>query len=128
MLIVHQCDRPRRWQEWEIDLLQQLSSRFAIAIQRANLFNQLQLELQERQLAEIFIRQQADKETLLHEIMQRIRQSLDLHTIFDTATSEIRQFLQADRVGHEWRADSQSSHLLPQRQPHDATDGECRSE
>ncbi len=99
MLIVHQCDRPRHWQEWEIDLLQQLSSRFAIAIQRANLFNQLQLELRDRQLAEIFIRQQADKDALLHEIMQRIRQSLDLHTIFDTATSEIRQFLQADRVG-----------------------------
>jgi two-component sensor histidine kinase len=31
--------------------------------------------------------------------MQRIRQSLDLPTIFDVATLEIRQFLQADRVG-----------------------------
>ncbi|GBO52121.1 circadian input kinase A [Pseudanabaena sp. lw0831] len=99
MLIVHQCDRPRTWQEWEIDLLQQLSSRFAIAIQRANLFNQLQLELRDRQSAEKLNRQQSDREAFQHEIMQRIRQSLDLHTIFDTATLEIRQFLHADRVG-----------------------------
>ncbi|TYQ24495.1 GAF domain-containing protein [Pseudanabaena sp. UWO311] len=98
MLIVHQCDRPRHWQEWEIDLLQQLSSQFAIAIQQASAYQQLQLELRDRQRAELLIRQQAVRESLLHDLMQRIRQSLDLHTIFDTATLEIHQFLQADRV------------------------------
>ncbi len=99
LLIVHQCDRPRHWQEWEIDLLQQLSSQFAIAIQQASVYQQLQLELRDRQRAEQLIRQQAVRESLLHDLMQRIRQSLDLHTIFDTATLEIHQFLQADRVG-----------------------------
>ena len=39
------------------------------------------------------------EEALLREITQRIRQSLDLQTIFDTACQEIRQFLKADRVG-----------------------------
>ncbi|MFN5397429.1 MAG: GAF domain-containing protein [Pseudanabaena sp.] len=99
LLIAHQCDHPRHWQDWEIDLMQQLSSQFAIAIQQASLYQQLQLELHDRQYAENLIRQQADREALLREIMQRIRQSLDLHTIFETATLEIRQFLQADRVG-----------------------------
>ena len=99
LLIAHQCDRRRAWQEWEIELLKQLSSQFAIAIQQANLFQQLQLELCDRQGIEQLVRQQADRESLLHDLMQRIRQSLDLHTIFDTATLEIRQFLQADRVG-----------------------------
>ena len=99
LLIAHQCDRHRQWQEWEIELLQQLSSQFAIAIQQANLFQQLQIELRDRQRAEQQIRQQADRESLLHDLMQRIRKSLDLHIIFDTATLEIRQFLQADRVG-----------------------------
>ena len=52
-----------------------------------------------RQQAEATIRQQANREKLLREITQRIRQSLDLQTIFDTACEEIRTVLQADRVG-----------------------------
>jgi PAS domain S-box-containing protein len=48
---------------------------------------------------EQIIQQQAKRETLLREISQRIRQSLDLQTIFDTACVEIRQVIQADRVG-----------------------------
>jgi len=48
---------------------------------------------------EKIIRQQAEQEALLREITQRIRQSLDLQTIFDTACQEIRQFIKADRVG-----------------------------
>ncbi len=99
LLIVHQCDHPRQWQNWEIELLQQLASQFEIAIQQASLYQQLQLELRERQQAEQLVRLQADRETLLREIMQRIRQSLNLHDIFKIATLEIRQFLQADRVG-----------------------------
>jgi PAS domain S-box-containing protein len=37
------------WQDWEIDLLQQLASQLAIAIQQSNLYTLLQTELQERQ-------------------------------------------------------------------------------
>ncbi len=55
--------------------------------------------ISDRKAAEMQIRQQADRETLLREITQRIRQSLDLQTIFDTACQEIRLVLQADRVG-----------------------------
>ncbi|MEM9214971.1 MAG: GAF domain-containing protein [Cyanobacteria bacterium P01_F01_bin.150] len=32
-------------------------------------------------------------------VIERIRQSLDLHTIFQTTTAEVRQLLKADRVG-----------------------------
>ncbi len=60
---------------------------------------QLQLELRYRQRVEKLIHQQAERESLLREVMQRIRQTLDLHTIFGTATLEIRQFLHAERVG-----------------------------
>lgn len=48
---------------------------------------------------ELQIRQQANREALLREITQRIRQSLDLQTIFHTACEEILQWSQADRVG-----------------------------
>ncbi|NEQ99082.1 MAG: GAF domain-containing protein, partial [Cyanothece sp. SIO2G6] len=45
------------------------------------------------------LREQSEREHLQLEITQRMRQSLDLQTIFDTACHEIRQVLQADRVG-----------------------------
>ncbi|HEY9853065.1 MAG TPA: GAF domain-containing protein [Leptolyngbyaceae cyanobacterium] len=38
LLIAHQCDRPRFWQTDELDLLQQLASQAAIAIQQAELY------------------------------------------------------------------------------------------
>ena len=56
-------------------------------------------DITDRRKAEKLIQQQAEGERLLREITQRIRQSLDLVTIFNTATEEIRQFLNADRVG-----------------------------
>jgi len=52
LLIAHQCDRPRHWQDWEIDLLKQVASQLAIAVQQASLFEQLQQELSVRQQAE----------------------------------------------------------------------------
>ncbi|WP_339382701.1 diguanylate cyclase domain-containing protein [Microcoleus asticus] len=49
--------------------------------------------------AEIALRKQYDKAILLQEITQHIRQSLDLCTIFEIASQEIRLFLDAERVG-----------------------------
>ncbi|MFB2879084.1 GAF domain-containing protein [Floridanema aerugineum] len=40
LLIVHQCQSPRVWLATEIDLLQQLAARAAIAIQQAQLYQQ----------------------------------------------------------------------------------------
>ncbi|MFZ4557988.1 MAG: PAS domain S-box protein, partial [Pseudanabaena sp.] len=56
-------------------------------------------DISDRKQAEQIILQQANRETLLRGITQRIRQSLDLSIIFDTACQEIQQLLQCDRVG-----------------------------
>ncbi|MCC5636893.1 GAF domain-containing protein [Nostoc sp. CHAB 5844] len=40
LLIVHQCETPRDWQDTEINLLQQLADQAAIAIQQAQLYEQ----------------------------------------------------------------------------------------
>ncbi|MEH1874098.1 GAF domain-containing protein [Nostoc sp.] len=40
LLIVHECEAPRDWQDAEIDLLQQLGDQAAIAIQQAQLYEQ----------------------------------------------------------------------------------------
>jgi len=50
------------------------------------------------QASETQFRKQAKRERLLREINQRINQSLDLPTIFDTACQEIRTCLEASRV------------------------------
>ncbi len=52
LLIIHQCDLPRQWEDWEINLLKQTANQLAIAIQQAGLFEQLQSELSERQQAQ----------------------------------------------------------------------------
>ncbi|AFY73310.1 PAS domain S-box [Synechococcus sp. PCC 7502] len=52
LLCIHQCASTRKWQQPEIDFTQQLANQLAIAIQQADLFQQVQQQLTERQLAE----------------------------------------------------------------------------
>ncbi|XZN99770.1 MAG: response regulator [Microcoleus sp.] len=61
LLVVHHCTAPREWQASEIELLRQLSAQVSIAIQQADLFEQLQAELSERQLAEIALQENEQK-------------------------------------------------------------------
>ncbi|MFN6485273.1 MULTISPECIES: PAS domain S-box protein [unclassified Nostoc] len=42
LFIVHQCSAPRQWQEFEVELLNQLTVQLAIAIQQAELYHNLQ--------------------------------------------------------------------------------------
>lgn len=52
LLIAHHCQTTRKWQKWEIDLLEQLAVQVAIAIQQAELYEQLQAANRElKQLA-----------------------------------------------------------------------------
>ncbi len=57
------------------------------------------IDISDRKLAESQFQEQIKRKSLLREITQKIRLSLDLDTIFETATLEIRQFLKSDRVG-----------------------------
>ncbi|MBW4677887.1 MAG: PAS domain S-box protein [Desmonostoc geniculatum HA4340-LM1] len=62
LLIAHQCSRPREWKSAEIELLQQLGNRLAIATQQSGLYAQLQVELNERKKAEEQIFKALEKE------------------------------------------------------------------
>jgi PAS domain S-box-containing protein len=57
LLIAHQCQQPRQWQDSEIDLLKQLATQIGIAIAQAELLALTQSELERRQLAEQKIEQ-----------------------------------------------------------------------
>lgn len=116
LLIAHHCTQARQWTEDEIQLLKQLADQVAIAIQQANLYRQVQLELAERQRAEAALQQlnqeleqrvqertqslqqQAEQERLLRLIVQNIHRSLDFEEILTTVLNETRQTLQVDRV------------------------------
>jgi light-regulated signal transduction histidine kinase (bacteriophytochrome) len=58
LLVVNQCVAPRQWQQWEIEWLRQLATQLAIALQQAELYQQLQNELEERQRAEEELKRQ----------------------------------------------------------------------
>ncbi len=55
-------------------------------------------DITERKQTEQIIRQQAEREKLLREIVQKISQSLELQKIFDVACVGMREFIEADRV------------------------------
>lgn len=55
-------------------------------------------DITERKRAEEALQKQAQKEQAFNRVIQAIRSSLDLETIFSTAAVEIAQFLQVDRV------------------------------
>jgi PAS domain S-box-containing protein len=43
VLVAHQCSHPHHWEHYEIDLLEKLATQVAIAIQQAQLYEQVQL-------------------------------------------------------------------------------------
>ena len=59
LLVANHCSEPRQWQALELNLLQNLATQLAIAIQQSTLFEQVQTELSERKRSEETIREQA---------------------------------------------------------------------
>lgn len=106
LLAAFQNSGTRHWNESEVNFLIQISSQLGVAIQQAQLLGQAQkrsLELQTTLTAQLQQRAQeltkeAERERALAQVIDKIRRTLDLDTIFETATCEVRQLLNADRV------------------------------
>ncbi|MEH2330281.1 PAS domain-containing protein [Nostoc sp.] len=61
LLIAHHCASPRAWQPLEIDLLKELAIQLSIALRQAELYQQAQHELKERQQVEAELRQSEER-------------------------------------------------------------------
>lgn len=74
-----------------MNFLSQIAAQLGVALQQAELLTQTQQQA-------IVLRQAAEQQRVLFEVVTKIRESLDLNAIFQTATQEICQSLQTDRV------------------------------
>ncbi|MGH1396396.1 MAG: GAF domain-containing sensor histidine kinase [Trichormus sp.] len=91
LICIHQCREPRQWTESEIEFIRQIADHLTIAIQQAQHLQEV--ELQAAKLAQAALRDQ-----VIYQIVDQIRTPLDIETIFQSTTHQIRQLLQADRV------------------------------
>lgn len=97
LLCIHQCSNPRRWHLSEIEFVKKIAAYFAVALQQAEHLEQIKSQ------ATLLAQTQAQEKALMRQkalvkITNRIRQSIDWEAICQTATEEVRQLLEADRV------------------------------
>lgn len=97
LLCIHQCSSPRQWEASEIEFVQLIAEHLGVALQQADYLEQV--KLQSAQLAQAKAREKAAQwQKIIAITIEKIRQSLDLESIFHTTTGELRQLLNADRV------------------------------
>ncbi|MDX2240265.1 MAG: GAF domain-containing protein [Leptolyngbyaceae cyanobacterium bins.302] len=93
LLVAHHCSAPRHWESWEVGLLRQLMTPLNIAIQQAQLHQQVQQlnasleqQVQERTAQ---LQRALEFESLLKRITDKVRDSLDEDQILQTAVQEL---------------------------------------
>ncbi|NEP78559.1 MAG: GAF domain-containing sensor histidine kinase [Okeania sp. SIO3B3] len=98
LLCIHQCSSPRHWQDYEIEFVQQIADHFGVALQQEDALRQKV----EQQAAQLTISREKEKlaksQKIVGNLFNKIRLSLEIETIFATATQEVRKLLQVERV------------------------------
>jgi methyl-accepting chemotaxis protein PixJ len=92
LFCIHQCSGPRQWQPVEIAFVQRVASQLDLAMQQAEYLNQVHDKTQQLEAA-------VAKERLIIKITERLRYPYDLPNTLRTTVQDIRQLMQADRVG-----------------------------
>jgi len=80
LLIVHACSHHRQWQASEADFLQRICNQLAIAIDQANLYQQLQTELAEHKQTEAVLQ---EREAMLRAIGDNLPKGFIYQRIYD---------------------------------------------
>jgi GAF domain-containing protein len=98
LLVAYQNSQPRYWQDEEINLLAQVGVQLGVALQQAESLKQMQVQAQKLAQAAARERKAAKREKALAATVEKIRQSLDIDTIFATSAEEVRRLLEVERV------------------------------
>ncbi|MBE9166880.1 PAS domain S-box protein [Pleurocapsales cyanobacterium LEGE 06147] len=100
LLIVHQCSSPRQWQDWEIELLQQLADQISVALSQAQLLNHLEELVTERTAELTAANQQLQQEIRERQLTaQALRESEQkLAGILDTADEAVISIDENQRI------------------------------
>lgn len=105
LLSIHECGAPRVWESSEIEFALKIALNLGVALQQAELLaesqrrsTQLQRALGEVEVKKDHLTRLAQEERALNRLIEGIRQSLDLETIFRVTTEEVRHLLSCDRV------------------------------
>ena len=97
LLCIHQCSGSRRWESYEIEFVSQIAEHMGVALEQAEYLEQV--KAQSAQLAKAAEQARiAERQRALATVVDKIRQSLDLETIFQNTVQEVRHLLQTDRV------------------------------
>ncbi|MEH2425822.1 MAG: GAF domain-containing protein [Nostoc sp.] len=97
LLCIHQCKAPRDWQPSEIEFTSQMAEQLGVALKQDSYLKQVQMQVV--QLAKASEREKAmERQELLAATIDKIRQSLDIKTIFRTTTQAVRELLEVERV------------------------------
>ena len=96
LLIAHHCSTPRKWQQLEIELLEQLATQISIAIHQSELYHQLQQELAERKRKEAALRESEEN------LLQTNASLLEMTNQYKQRNQELDQF--AYIVSHDLKA------------------------
>ena len=92
LLAGYQHLTPRQWKSEEVDFLAQVASQLGVAIQSTTTLRASQIRAEDLQQA-------ADQRQILFDVVVKIRESLDIETIFKNTTKEVRRSLKVDRAG-----------------------------
>lgn len=92
LLAVYQNSGPRQWTDTEVSLINQITAQLGVAIKQAEYVEQQQQQAEQLRLV-------VERERAIAKIVDKIRQSADIETIFRTTTQEVRlQVVKSDRV------------------------------
>ncbi len=101
LLGAYEHTAPRRWAEVDVDFLAQIGSQLGVAIQSSMLLLETKNQVEDFQKA-------SDQRQTLFDVVSKIRESLDLDTIFANLSIGVRRSLAADRAGiYKFDADSE---------------------
>ncbi|NJL61093.1 MAG: GAF domain-containing protein [Methylacidiphilales bacterium] len=90
LLATYQNSTVREWEEFEVTSMQQIAVLLGVAMQQAETVEKLQQQSQE-------IAKTAELDRAVANVVEKIRESLEMQDVFTSATKELRSLLKVDR-------------------------------